>query len=1214
MAHGTDAVHSQDSTNTEAECMTPAAYPADEPDRIAALQALNILDTPVEAEFDALAKAASLVCQVPISLISLIDSHRQWFKANVGLPQTSETPRELAFCAHAIHQDAVFEVPNALEDLRFADNPLVTGYPEIRFYAGAPVRLKNGARVGTLCVIDREPRTLTDTQRQVLVHLATAAARALESRKAEVELAQQSQKLQDILDVTGATSWGWNVQTGAFAFDTSARTTSTLKALFDRVHPDDLARMQKTMDLYLRGETSRYECEIRMAKEAGGWAWVLSSGRVFSHSADGRPLWVMGTHLDVTSRVLQLQALDEARQRIHLAADAGGMGVWDYDLTDGVWLWDEWMYRLYGLNGRTGREHYSLWSGCLHPQDREAAEHALQAAIDGGERFDTRFRIVWADGSVRHLRAAANVARDARGKAVRMIGVNWDVTEEEKFASELQKARRLADEANTSKSRFLANMSHEIRTPLNAVLGMTGLALRTELTPKQRGYLEKATLAGQGLMSVINDILDFSKIESGKLDFEHCDFFLSHVLEQLAALSVMKAHDKGLELLFSVEPEVPVALIGDEMRLGQVLLNLVNNAIKFTSTGEVRVQVKGSTTPEGKAALRFEVHDTGIGLTREQAARLFNAFAQADASTTRVFGGSGLGLAISQRLVELMGGRIWVESEPGVGSCFVFTVTLDLQAQLNVSGIALDPRLRQLRVLVIDDNSTARMILSGILNALQVAVHAVESGEEGLLELEAAQKSGTPYHLVLVDWQMPTLDGIETVRQIRACAGISSTLAAVMVTAFGRDELLEQAQGLRLNGVMEKPVSMSRVMDAIAEALGHSLRVAAVPHRRDTYETLSARLKGARILLVEDNAFNRELSCEILADAGMSVDTASNGLQALEMVQQHRYDAVLMDWQMPVMDGLEATRLIRSMVRFADLPILALTANAMTGDREKCLAAGINDHIPKPIDIDQFLATLAKWVVRDGTQAVSDPLVQGIPVLRSGFAASQAPADDCIAPMSGVDLQGALMRLRGNTGQYRRLMSRFAQHYTTALDDIGASMAAGDFSQAQLQAHSLKGIAAHLGAIELVRCAQQLEWALKEKPQRYPDLLAAVGVPIQALLDGIAAQQAPPPEAISATPADQSQWAAPLGTEVGADALAQMQALASMLACDEADADQIAEGIAVLLRGSPLEHDFRKISRLVHGYDFEAAQVMLGHLINRIDSAAQLIASAATTH
>jgi two-component system sensor histidine kinase/response regulator len=679
------------------------------------------------------------------------------------------------------------------------------------------------------------------------------------------------------------------------------------------------------------------------------------------------------------------------------------------------------------------------------------------------------------------------------GSVTGSVVVFSDITQRKHMEDELIEAKHLADEANKAKGDFLANMSHEIRTPMNAVIGMTHLALKTELTSKQQDYLTKIQSSANSLLGIINDILDFSKIEAGKLDIESIDFNLEEVLDNLANLVTVKAQEKkNIEVLFATAQDVPRFLVGDPLRLGQILINLANNAVKFTEQGEIVVSTELLKQNAERVSLKFAVSDTGIGLTEEQAARMFQSFSQADTSTTRKYGGTGLGLAISKRLVEMMGGEIWVESKPGAGSTFGFTATFGLGKEKAKRRFATSPDMRGMKVLVVDDNPTSREIFQDMLESFSFDVALAASGKEGLVELEKADEN-KPIELVIMDWKMPGMDGIETARRIKQHAFLKHIPAIIMATAYGREDVMRKAEQLGLDEFLLKPVSPSVLFDAIMQAFGKEISetLSADRHKEREAATLQ-NIRGARILLVEDNEINQQVAKEILEGAGLNVTLANNGQEAVNAVQTDNYDVVLMDVQMPVMDGYTATRKIREWEKedrrqgsvlspqSSELPIIAMTAHAMAGDEHKSLEAGMNGHVTKPIDPDQLFAALQKWIPpADQRASTRQPKVfdvkEAAPGHKTGLPAELKLPDS----LAGFDLAEGLTRLRGNQQLYRKLLLDFGAKYTQVAAEIRQALDAGDLKQAHSLIHNLKGLAGNLAATELQSAAVEMEKLVK---------------------------------------------------------------------------------------------------------------------------------------
>ncbi|MFA6202188.1 MAG: PAS domain-containing protein [Gallionella sp.] len=822
--------------------MKIAPLPKDEQARMAALLDYEVLDTELDSALDSMVQLASYICQTPIAAISLIDEHRQWFKASTGL-DAKETSRDVAFCAHTILENETMIVENAQLDERFFDNPLVVSAPEIRFYAGVPLAAPEGQHIGTLCVIDRVPRVLSPEQinaikilaNNIMAHLNLNLSHrmsrqhvdSLNLKNAQLQTSQNlltklSHQLPGMLFQfrlfpDGNVSMPY-ASDGIFEiFELPAvQIKEDASLLFTRVHPEDYEILMASIHESARTQQP-WRLEYRVMLPMRGLRWLEGQSRPEKLS-DGSVIW-HGYLSDVTERHQAAVSLHEVSERLALATQAGGVGVWDWDVVNNALTWDDQMFALYGLHRDQFSGAAEAWSSAILPEDTAQAQACMHNALTNKQHYDTEFRVRWPDGSIHNIRALASVKFDAAGQPLRMTGTNWDITELKQSQQALQRAKEVAESLAQSKSEFLANMSHEIRTPMNAVIGLSELALDSTDPAEKQSHLQQINDSSRSLMGILNDILDLSKIEAHQLSVEKIQFNLTELLDSIQRIFTLSAAGCDIEFKVVRDADIHQLLLGDPLRLRQILTNLLGNAFKFTPKGLVTLNVSQIENAADSTTLRFSVKDSGIGMSPGQISALFQPFSQADSSISRRFGGTGLGLTISRNLAQLMGGDIKVESQAGAGSTFSVELTF---SKVQVS----EPQRRQ------------------------------------------------------SDKAPPEL-----------------------------------------------------------REIAHALR-------------------GKHVLLTEDNRINQLVATKMLEKIGLLVDIANNGEEAIQRLQEKTYDIVLMDIQMPVMDGLEATRLIRQDARFTNLPIVAMSAGVTLDEKSACDNAGMTGFVAKPINSTELINKL----------------------------------------------------------------------------------------------------------------------------------------------------------------------------------------------------------------------------------------------------------------
>ncbi len=1046
--------------------------PLNEKERLKALDNYQIMDTLEEEEFDRITELATLICGTPMSLITLLDEKRQWFKSKTGI-DVPETSREISFCQYTILGDDLFEIEDALLDQRFKDNELVTGYPNIRFYAGYPLTDKEGYALGSLCVIDQEPGKLNDTQKKALKLLTEQVVTLIRVKRAKEESKFFSSLFNlsnDLICVAGTDGFFKKINP-SFKRVLGWENDYLLNiSFFELVHPEDIENTLHELEKLTSGETTSnfthrlrakngeykvlqwmgtpeprtgnifaiarditdekiQEEKLRISESSLRAFFENSQGLMCTHDLEGNfitvnaagaellgystaeilkmslfdlvpeknhsllrdyldkialngiakglmttvhrdgscRIWmynniierdfkgyryVIGNSIDITEKYLLEKDLERTKNMLEQTNQVARIGGWEWDVVNSHLKWSAVTSQIHEVdkdfdpNLETGINFY------VEGPNREAVEAAVRDALEFGKPWDRESEIITAKGNRIWVHSLGNPVFE-NGKCKKIFGTFQDINEKKIAELALQKAKEQAEQANVAKSEFLANMSHEIRTPLNGVIGFTDLVLKTELNAVQMQYLSIVNQSANALLSIINDILDFSKIEAGKLelDIDRCDLY--EIAGLAADIITYQVQSKDLEMLLNIPADLPRFIWVDDVRLKQVLINLLGNAVKFTSEGEVELKVETLSDPKLEEVIfRFSVRDTGIGIKPDKQQKIFEAFSQEDGSTTKKYGGTGLGLTISNKLLELMGSRLQLKSTPGTGSTFFFDVVLKAEKGEPILWNNTDLIKK---VLIVDDNANNRIIVRQMLLLRNIVVTEAENGFDALKLLTR----GGPYDVILMDYHMPYMDGLETIEKIRKNFFSSAEEQPIILLYSSSDDeaVIKACEVLKVNQRLAKPVKMQEMYQALSRLIQKDVIVPKM-HMEVMPES---NKKALHILVAEDNSINMFLAKTIIhrITPNAEIYEAKNGFECLDFCTSHLPDLILMDVQMPELNGYEATEKIRAMKGFESVPIIAFTAGNVKGEKEKCLGAGMNDFISKPV-IEEDIAKVFK--------------------------------------------------------------------------------------------------------------------------------------------------------------------------------------------------------------------------------------------------------------
>lgn len=817
----------------------------------------------------------------------------------------------------------------------------------------------------------------------------------------------------------------------------------------------------------------------------------------------GIPYAVGGISTDITEIKRMHEIIRESEERLGLALKSAEAGTWSWDIPENIMEWDEHMHHLFGLKPGSFPKSFESFLSLVHFQDRETVAADVKKSITESTDYDSEFRIIFPDGSVRTFGTRGKVYRNDAGQPIRMAGVCWDITRRKQAEEDLRTAKEMAEtlakkaqEANLAKSAFLAAMSHEIRTPLNGVIGMTGLLLDTSLSTEQHEYVDIIRVSGESLLSVINDILDFSKIESGRMELDEVSFDMHNIVHKTVEVAAAQIHKKGIAVGAYIESDVPAWLMGDPSRIRQVLNNLLGNAAKFTEKGEISLKVKLLKKKESKVTLLFEVKDTGIGITPEVRAHLFQPFSQGTKSTSRKYGGTGLGLAISKRLVKIMGGNIDVESTPGEGSKFWFTIQLnESHAPAARTNLVMSPELQGLRVLCVDDNAINREIIKRQTESWNLRCDLAKGAEESLVMMKKAAAENDPYSLVLVDYVMPGMSGADLVKVMNQKKEFAQT-SIIMLSSLGSVFKGDELKKLNISMNLTKPLRQDKLYDSIVSVLTSSNKIKSLqeensmatvaqaqpqqPQSQQQQNPQKTQAQKAHILLVEDNPINQQLALRVLDKLGYEADAVVNGTLALPAVQKYPYDLILMDCQMPEMDGYTATAEIRKFEqnKHKHTPIIAMTAHALKGDREKCISAGMDDFISKPFDIHCLAEKIEEWL-KQGNTTKQDTV----------FTDKKVSAASGSLEKDVIDIERIQSILGDDLEVIREFMKNFISITTELLKDINNAIKKQDSQLAKDLIHRLKGSSGNTGIMRLYEVCKTAEETVRKSDWESMDKL-----------------------------------------------------------------------------------------------------------------------------